>query len=764
MKRTLHFFGIVGLVTAAGSAQALEFTIGDIPFKVDNLITVGGVMRMQDRDHSLIGKPNLNRLLGTAPRCLLRTGDDLVTGPNPDPAENTFTGNTCTTSNGANPQTPSPTNILFVADPGSYNINGDDGNLNFDRGDIVHASAKITTDINFTIAGFNVFTRGLYLFDKEYDELVQLKPDTTLIERNQPLSDAARDSLSGRAEVLDYFISRTFEIGDKQFALKVGNQVLNWGESAFLIPNSLNSINPPNQALLRVPGFDIKELFQPVGMAMLSGEAFGLNFEAFYQYEFKPVEVDPVGSFFSVSDVLGEGGDYALLGFAKAPEDPDQLYEPRQNANDPLAVLGSAASRTAYRDYDLERQYAPSDDGQYGMALKYFADWLNGGTELALYYANYHSRFPTISFISSDLTCIVDASSLLPGGGCGDLGNMGATPVEDGDGTEPLPVDTIKLFTEYPEDIQMYGFSFNTTLGDWAFAGEYTYRPNLPVQIHSVDLTLAAISPALPRNNVNLGAAVLPNSRAGSAAFVPLYRNVRNRRDAGEAIDQNDPSQVGYGPNEYIQGYERLKQGQADFTLIKTFGGDNPLGATQIALVLEFGHTYVFDLPELGELQSQGAGTDSHISVGADATTGINPADLRENVNDIYSVNLTDDANGRRNSQPGFRQNPTAQADRGGFGTKESYGYRAVALTRYDSAFAGINIEFLTGFFHDVEGVGPGIGQNFVEGRKQMLFGIRGDYLSKYTGEIRYTWFTGGGTRDALRDRDNLLIFAGYQF
>ena len=60
--------------------------------------------------------------------------------------------------------------------------------------------------------------------------------------------------------------------------------------------------------------------------------------------------------------------------------------------------------------------------------------------------------------------------------------------------------------------------------------------------------------------------------------------------------------------------------------------------------------------------------------------------------------------------------------------------------------------------------MGPGLGQNFVEGRKQVISAVRWDYLSKYLGEIRYTWFTGGGVRDALRDRDNLLIWLGYQF
>ncbi len=113
-----------------------------------------------------------------------------------------------------------------------------------------------------------------------------------------------------------------------------------------------------------------------------------------------------------------------------------------------------------------------------------------------------------------------------------------------------------------------------------------------------------------------------------------------------------------------------------------------------------------------------------------------------------------------------LRQNPTSQAqvDAGGFGTADSYGYRLVTLARFDNALFGANLEFLNALFHDVAGVGAGLGQNFVGGRKQVISGLRFDYLSRIVGELRYTWYTGGGHRDALRDRDNLFVFLGYQF
>ncbi|MFP3670705.1 DUF1302 family protein, partial [Priestia sp. SIMBA_032] len=86
----------------------------------------------------------------------------------------------------------------------------------------------------------------------------------------------SKSRIGTSAQLLDGFV--TFDlpfIGDRFLTMKVGRQVINWGESAFLVSNSLNFINPPNQALLRVPGFDIAELLRPQGMVQLQTRLFG---------------------------------------------------------------------------------------------------------------------------------------------------------------------------------------------------------------------------------------------------------------------------------------------------------------------------------------------------------------------------------------------------------------------------------------------------------------------------------------------------------
>lgn len=758
--RRLAIAAAVAAMAYNGSGMAFQFDIGDTTVRVDSLVTIGGTWRMQDRDDALIGKSSL--FPGV---CIERTSGTEDEGANPSGAGNTYAGNTC---NPAEADTSgfgfADANEFYVKGvPGSFSPNGDNGNLNFDKHDMVQATAKITTDINFDLFGFNVFARTLYFYDDVYNNFNEERPDTTFQPSRVHYSEAARGQNGLDFQFLDYFISRTFEIGDRSVAVKVGNQVLNWGESGFLALNSLNSINAPNQVLLRFPGSDIKEVFQPQGMVTLNFGVFdGGGLELFYQYEWKPIIVDPVGSFFSSSDTLGAGGTYAMLAFGKVPDDPLGLYQPYQNPDDPAAILGSTSSRTAMRDFDYEDRLRPSDGGQYGAAFRYFFENFNNGTEVGLYFANYHSRVPSVSVLAADATCL--GRGAIPGlsdiaNVTGALGPLGAVPglilnvaqvLTDCEvdirnlagsyrpaGREGLPLDTLRLVAEYPEDIRMYGISFNTTLGDVAWSGEYAFRENLPLQIHTTDVIFAGLQPAFPANDFSLQPiATLPGRRTAVPDFISQYRGIE------------------INPGDYVRGYERMKVGQLGTTFIKTLGGDNPLGATQITLLLEMGMTHVVDMPGLDQLQFNGAGTDTHISSGADGSTGLNPIDVRTDPNDPTTNSGTQS----------LRQNPTAHADRGGFGTDISYGYRFVTLTRYDNAFLGINIELLNALFHDVEGVAPGLGQNFVEGRKQILSGIRWDYLTRYTGELRYTWFTGGGNRDQNRDRDNILLYLGYQF
>ena len=730
----------------AGTAAAIDFQIGENTLKVENLLTIGVSFRMQDRDHTLIGKSTLHRIDNpiTDPAnpppglCFTRADDDGVSGA--DPALNNGATDLGTYEDGviASACSFSSQGAAFAAAPGSFAPNGDNGNLNFDKGDIVHAIAKITSDISFSYADYNFFIRPIVYFDANYADFQETHPDTTFYPRNTELPDSVEEQVGFDFDLLDYSVNHVFSVGDRDVGVRLGNQVLNWGESSFLPFSSLNSINPLDATKLRFPGADLKEFFQPVGMLVMGTDLFAnASIEGFYQYDWVPLRIDPVGTFFSQSDTLGAGGTHAMLGFGKNPDDPDGIYEGVDTCSGPgqcvdaAGLLGSTSSRTIYRDFAEEERRKPDDGGQYGAKLQLFLENFNNGTELAFYYANYHSRLPIASLISSVDTCMGQTD---PNNPAADLTPLGACEVTPGStvpaGTEPVPVDTVKLVIEYPENIRVYGVSFNTTIGDYALSGEYAFRDNLPVQIHTTDLTFAALNPAFPESAIP---GLLPNRRQAFPDFVSVYRGISG----------------GYGAETYIPGYEEMKTGQANLTVLRLIGGDNPIAASQMTFLFEMGMNKTFDMPALSELQFQGGGLDTHISDASDGTEGINPNDPAEDQSAVANTS---------------RQNVTAHTDLKGFGTSESYGYRLLNLSRWDSAFLGANIETLTLLQHDVKGTTPGIGTNFVHGRKQIAFGVRFDYLSTWIGEVRYSWATGGAKRDGLRDRDNMFVSLGYQF
>ena len=264
----------------------------------------------------------------------------------------------------------------FVSRPGSYNPSGDNGNLSFDNHDIVHAVAKITSDISFSLYDFNVFVRPIYFFDANYsgyigDEVAGLKgflqtySDTTLQDARTELPDAAERQVGRDFDVLDYNISKVFNILDRDVSVKIGNQALNWGESALLIFNSLNSVNPLDATRLRMPGLDLKELFQPQGMVVVGTDVIeNVSLETWYQYEWKPLVIDPPGSYFSVSDTLGPGGFYAQNGQGAVPDDPDAFFRGIDTCGSgantsaqcfsALGTLGSTSSRIVPRNFAEE--------------------------------------------------------------------------------------------------------------------------------------------------------------------------------------------------------------------------------------------------------------------------------------------------------------------------------------------------------------------------------------------------------------------------
>lgn len=438
-----------------------------------------------------------------------------------------------------------------VAQIGRWSSNDDDPNLIYGSGgDIITNVVKLTTELDVRWRNYGFFGRLSAFYDFENAG-------------KDELSQEARRRVGQDIRILDAYIWGDHFLGENQrnFNWRVGRQVVSWGESTF-IQGGLNVINPVDVSKLRLAGSELKEAFNGINMLWASTEVTdSLSLEALYLLEWKEILPDPAGTYFSSSDIGTPGATYAMLGFGTYPQPVlnSDLYEPvcldgNLPASDiglPLNLVGVGCNLAVPRS---QTRY-PDSQGQFGVAARYFAENLNF-TEFGFYYLRYHSRLPLIS---------------------------GFALLE-----VPPPFTSASYFTEYPEDIDLFGVSFNTSIGTWSLAGEVSYRPDAPLQIDDVEILFGALTPLNP---------LIP-------APVNRYK-----------------SQLGdFAPGEEITGYMELDSWQAQATTTRLFGPGNFLRADQIVFAAEIGVNWVPDLPSKHELRFNGSGTDT--GGGADVTSG----------------------------------------------------------------------------------------------------------------------------------------------
>ncbi len=437
--------------------------------------------------------------------------------------------------------------LVGIANGGaSRSVNEDDGNLNYDKSKAFANLAKATTDLELKFGRFGFFGRGTAFYDFENAN-------------NDKLGPTAKDRVGKNVQGLDGFISAAFEPGGHNLRLRAGRQVISWGESTF-IPNGINVINPVDLTKLRIPGSELKEAFLPTAGLWANLELTdSASLEGFVLTNHDKIRIDPRGTYFSNNDFASDDADRVILSFGRRR---DQHTPPSNPVPPVVPTLGTAAS-ALYGPFDPAASVwapraadrNPSDTGQWGIALRYLANELNS-TEFGLYYMNYHSRIPLFSGIKGTPTSILTGGPLI-------------TPICGQAALRSLcHTGTATYFAEFPEDIKLFGLSFNTAgPAGIALQGEYSYRSNLPVQYATPELLLAALG--LP--NLITGYTQIPGAPTGAtaAALVP--------------------------DGTYLQGYQRLKASQLQLTATKSV--PNIAGAEQLILLGEAGITYFHNLP-----------------------------------------------------------------------------------------------------------------------------------------------------------------------
>lgn len=317
----------------------------------------------------------------------------------------------------------SPSAVLLTGNP-IIGPNADDGNRNFDKGDLTTNRFTAVTDLNLNHQDYGgVFVRGRAWYDFVYagDPASGNASTTGTCNRATgscaTFSDAVEDYHKKRAEILDAFVYTDFNLpSDSNLSLRAGRQVISWGESMFLHGGISAAQNPLDVSKLNIPGTELKEAFLPQESARaLLTLTPSLSLEGYYRWGYQRSRIDAPGSYMGTADFVGEGAERVLI-----PVGPGIFAR--------LPVVSQE----------------PDNEQGYGVAVRYLADWLNS-TEFGLYHINYDDTLPSVQ--------------LLPA------------------------VFGPRLVIDYFEDVKLYGASFGTTIGDTNVSGEVNYRDGQPVQL-----------------------------------------------------------------------------------------------------------------------------------------------------------------------------------------------------------------------------------------------------------------------------------------
>jgi len=638
--------------------------------------------------------------------------------------------------------------LIAIANGGcGYSPNIDDGDLNYGKGSFTKAVTGVTEfSLNYR-EKVGVFVRGSALYDyfvMDYDT------------KRTQLTHAAKDVVGSYTRLLDAFGYLRFDLATRPAELRLGRQVVDWGESTY-IPGGLNEVNHFDVTALQVPGSELKQALLPDEMAVFNLQlSKNASTQLLYLFDWHEDIIEPTGAYFSTNDVAGPGGNKVFLGFGAISDQ---------------GVDFSSLGGTLISDFQsIPRlpDHKPPDAGQYGVSFKLYLPNFSQGTQLGAYFLNYTSRLPVVSLntgtqagfgnawgavnavggaaqalaaglpfaaavatgaavgqqraaaLGGNLSAAtaqqyatIGANTLLAGGNVNNQASNIATSEYS---------KTQGLFEEFPQNIKMLGLSFNTQIQKTgtALQGEVAFRHNVPVQIDDVELIYASLTPFESGIAKLLGQPVTPAGTCIKASATPI----------------TGCNQLGaFALGQTIRGWELKNTWQAGFTATQVFA--NVLKASQAVLLFETAADYV-------------PGLESKLSGGPQGFG------LRY---DGPGTNLSGNPN-----LGGYPQFPNLVEPGHAFADKFSWGYVIAGRLEYDNVFAAVNLLPHLTWAHDVAGVSPGPGGNFVAGRHAVTAGLGASLRSVWDFDVSYTGYGGAGQYNLLNDRSFVAASIKFSF
>ncbi|WP_255576279.1 DUF1302 domain-containing protein [Comamonas sp. Y33R10-2] len=178
-------------------------------------------------------------------------------------------------------------------------------------------------------------------------------------------TSAAKRYGGGYSRLLDTYAYTSFNMGETRATVRLGKQVVNWGESMYFA-NIAGAQGPSDAAKAASPGAEIKEILLPEDQISASLEVSpNLSLLAHYQFGFHETLLPAVGMYTSTANVVGPGTSCA-------------------------AALPGGYCPPAYA---YKGDIRPSNSGQFGIGGRYR---VTQETEVGLYFLNYNDRSPSV--------------------------------------------------------------------------------------------------------------------------------------------------------------------------------------------------------------------------------------------------------------------------------------------------------------------------------------------------------------------------------
>lgn len=655
--------------------------------------------------------------------------------------------------------------LIAIADGGcGYGPNADDGDLNYGKGTFTAALTGVTElSLKYKDTA-GLFVRGAGLYD------FYVMGNNT---ERTPLSHYAKDIVGSYTRLLDAFGYARFNLGSMPSELRLGRQVVDWGESLY-IPGGLNQVDYFDVTALQVPGAELKQALLPDESAILNLQLTkNLSTQLIYLFDWHPDIIEPDGAYFSTSDVAGAGGNKVVLGFGGISD---------QGVN--FTPLGGSL----ISDFQAIPRLAdnrPSQTGQFGVNFKLFLPNFGQGTQLGFYFLNYTSRLPLVSVQTGTQAGFGNAfgaaesvgaaaqavaaglplpAAIATGSAVGQQaaaaagGNLsaatatqyatiGANTLLAGGNVNAQASNlaaneyarTQGVFEQFPQDIKMLGISFNTEIQatGTSLQGEVAFRHNVPLQLDVPELIYASLSPFETGIAQLLGEPV-----TGPGRCVP-----------GSATPITGCNQFGlYGLGQTVQGYELKNMWHFDVSATQIWA--NVFKASQAVLTVEAGADYVPNLENKYTGGPQGFGVRFDSSAGTNLSGNPNLGGYPE----FPAVNGQCVA-------AGF-PNPLGQCVEPGseFASSFAWGYVVAGHLEYDNVISDWNFTPHFTWSQDVSGNSPAPGGAFVSGRYASTVGITASVRQMWQFDVSYTHYGGAGQWNVLGDRDFLAASVKFSF